>query len=60
MTNFEKIKNMSVEELADTMNVIITNCYKCPIWKFCEKNNYRDCRTCRATCKKWLESEVEE
>lgn len=60
MTNFEKIKNMSVEELADTMNVVITNCYKCPICKFCKKNNSRDCRTCRATCKKWLESEVEE
>ena len=60
MTNFEKIKNMSVEELADTMNVVITNCYKCPIRKFCKKNNSRDCRTCQDTWKKWLKSEVEE
>lgn len=58
MTNFEKIKNMSVEELAHTMNIVISNCYKCPICEFCKKNNCRNCRTCQSTWEKWLESEV--
>lgn len=51
---------MSVEELAHTMNIVITNCYKCPIRKFCYMDDSRDCRTCQGTWKKWLESEVEE
>ena len=60
MTNFEKIKNMSFEELAHTMNIVITNCYKFPIRKFCYMDDSRDCRTCQGTWKKWLKSEVEE
>ena len=51
MTNFEKIKNMNVEELADALYVVITNCYKCPIRDFCDKNNSHNCRTCQGTWK---------
>ena len=60
MTNFEMIKNISLEELAYTLSVVITNCYKCPIRKFCDKNNSRNFRTCRDTWEQWLKSEVEE
>lgn len=59
MTNFEKIKNLSVEELADTLNVVITTCCRCPISTFCRKNYSRDCRTCQDMWEKWLESEAE-
>lgn len=51
MTNFEKIKNMSVEELEDFL-ATLAECSFCPA----------DCFNC--SCDKawmeWLESEVEE
>ena len=59
MTNFEKIKNMSLEELAHTMNDVITNCYKCPIRKFCYMDDSRP-TNCTGEWKKWFENEVEE
>lgn len=59
MTNFEKIKNMSVEELAHTMNIVISNCYKCPIRNLCymDDSHFTDCT---GVWKKWFENEVEE
>ena len=56
MTNFDKIKNMSVEELAERLNESFT-CARCPIEEFCE------CVLdggCTDTLIKWLKSEVEE
>lgn len=58
MTNFEKIKNMGIEEMAYKLDDM-TACVYCPIQKFCDKNRktyYIDCKT---VWKKWLESEVE-
>lgn len=65
MTNFESIKNMTVEELANTLyyandkicfencNKITGNKYTCPIGEKAEPENCKDCM------KRWLESEVD-
>lgn len=57
MTNFEKIKNMSIEEIAHKLNSLISSCECCPIQKFCDKNMkpYVDCIS---MLEKWLKSEV--
>lgn len=63
MTNFDKIKNTNVEELANTMSVAITDCCWCPICEFCKMNyndNSHEFDTCSDTWEKWLKSEVEE
>lgn len=62
MTNFEKIKNMSVEEMADKMlNIVDCICgleYECTN---CPLNDTRLNLPCSYTSlKMWLESEVEE
>lgn len=51
MTNFEKIKNMSVEELAYYVYRFI-DCRYCPI--YCNDGE------CCEAIKQWLKSEVEE
>ena len=62
MTNFEKIKNMSVEELAQVMSAPITICAFCPAGKtVCEElqkqqKNY----SCEMAFMEWLKREVEE
>lgn len=50
MTNFEKIKNMSVEKLADYLTGLIS-CYGCRI----------NCinKTCKRAWIDWLKSEAE-
>lgn len=63
MTNFEKIKNMSVEELADKISWLIDDCDECPIRNFCNLYNdykFQDFDTCSGTWEQWLKSEVEE
>lgn len=63
MTNFEKIKNMSVEELAEKISWLINDCDECPIREFCNLyNDYKiqDFDTCSGTWEQWLKSEVEE
>lgn len=63
MTNFEKIKSMSLDEIAYTMSPAITDCYRCPIYEFC-KIHINDVshkfNTCVNMWEKWLKSEVEE
>lgn len=56
MTNFEKIKQMSVEELANADECCIElNCVTCH-----RMNCTEDCvGDCRKQLKIWLESEVE-
>lgn len=55
MTNYERIKNMSIEEMADYFNEIF-DCRNCPNDMFlCEGNGY----VCTKYIKQWLESEVE-
>lgn len=53
MTNFEKIKQMSVEEMADFL-ARMKYCCCCPIKAFCLNN---DGIGCRNVFIKWLESE---
>lgn len=63
MTNFEKINNMSLEELADTMSNAIVNCEWCPIREFHMAHNYdisHEFETCAGIWRQWLKSEVEE
>lgn len=67
MTNFEKIKNMSVEEMAEWLDEMLSDnrCYPC-VKKHIDKCGYFEkdfdsrCRLCVRNRKLWLESEVEE
>ncbi len=56
MTNYEKIKTMSVEEMAEGLHDITTDCDVCPVVGYC----IVDHKTCKETMQEWLESEVEE
>ena len=63
MTNFEKIKSMSVDKIAHTMSLAITNCNRCPIYEFCKihiNDDPHKFKTCVSMWKKWLRREVEE
>lgn len=57
MTNFEKIKQMSVEEMAKCFYSHSTNCNSCFLFNFCVEN---DGLGCIEVFEKWLESEVSE
>jgi len=59
MTNFEKIKEMSVEEIAEQIinATNLSDCNMCPAATVCE--NCRD-KSCLEILKEWLESEAEE
>jgi len=56
MTNFERIKNMSIDELTEEL-LYNNDCMSCP----CDKYNYKECfkedTDCLGLIKKWLESE---
>lgn len=55
MTNYERIKSMSVEELADFLEYIsrTADCSCCPAYNFCELNI-----DCDELIKQWLLQEV--
>lgn len=57
MTNFEKIKNMSVEELAEKLDEL-SDCDCCSIKEFCDKKTFTRCMSCTDVWKDWLKSEV--
>ncbi len=57
MTNFEKIKNMSIDELAEKLNESFA-CDRCPIEEFCNENNSGPHSSCTIVWGKWLKSEV--
>lgn len=57
MTNFEKIKAMNIEEMAEELSFYI-DCGLCPIGKDCT-NKYPDLM-CKDKIKILLKSEVEE
>lgn len=59
MTNFEKIKNMSVDEMAEKLDESFA-CDRCPIKEFCDKKTFTHCMSCTDVWKNWLKSEVEE
>ena len=56
MTNFEKLKNMSVDEMVDKLDKVF-NCSSCPIEVFCSEN--MKVITCKSVWEKWLKSEAE-
>lgn len=58
MTNFEKIKNMNIDELAEKLDESFA-CDHCPIWIFCDEINSTH-TTCTGAWKKWLESGVKD
>ena len=61
MTNFERIKNMSVEEYAEWLFVAIDDCVSCPIRGFCDEvRSQIPAVNCRSVWRQWLKSEVEE
>lgn len=57
MTNFEMIKNMSVEELAKQLFEPITVCGYCPARNVCKQ---LELSNCQRAFEQWLKSEVEE
>ena len=67
MTNFEKIKAMSIEEMAKAISQSYSDCSECPILKTC-KVGYRHFDDpapelwgeCEMEAINWLESEAEE
>lgn len=58
MTNFEKLKNMSVDQLAEKLNESLV-CYCCPIKEFCNECDSTPELDCIDICKEWLKSEVQ-
>ena len=56
MTNFEKIKAMGVEEMAEAMREELT-CGYCPAFDNCKHTALANCKS---KIQEWLESEVEE
>ncbi len=58
MTNFEKIKNMSIDEMVDKFDKVF-NCYGCPIREFCDEINSEPNSSCTSVWKEWLKSEVQ-
>jgi len=57
MTNFERIKNMTIDELTEELH--LGNCSSCP----CDKYDYKECyiegTDCLGLIKKWLEMKSE-
>lgn len=53
MTNYEKIKSMSVEEMAEEF---MGECWACKL----EENQTCDNTSCKQGVRQWLESEVKE
>ncbi len=54
MTNFERIKNMSVEEMAAQIIETGLGC------EYCKYDDYTCSNDCEFGVKKWLESEAED
>ena len=59
MTNFEKIKNMTLVELAYHLynNTHNYECKYCCVYQYCKKYYFK---TCLEAHVEWLKSEVEE
>lgn len=55
MTNYEKIRQMSVEEMAKFFfDIVWDNCV------CCNGTRNKECKSCKLGYQKWLESEAEE
>lgn len=62
MTNYERIKAMSVEEMAKLLSSVACNCEKYCAFTLDGKCNVHDCdnAACTEGLELWLASEVEE
>lgn len=61
MTNFEKIKNMSVDEMAKLLDKVAVCCFQTANCEYCPIYCSRDEVYCSSsTISKWLKSEVKE
>lgn len=60
MTNFEKIKNMNIDELADLMDSVSSDCQECPIHEFCDdiRPKIKRMPFCKNVWKEYLRCEV--
>lgn len=63
MTNFEKIKNMSADEIAQKISQMIGTCAQCQIESFCSKLSkeveFGEKTSCSRMWEQWLEHEAE-
>ena len=60
MTNEERIKSLSTEDLAEWLFVAIDDCTRCPIRDYCDKlRPQMPVVNCRSVWRKWLKSEVQ-
>lgn len=57
MINFEKIKSISVDELAEKLNDLFA-CDRCPITEFCDEITWGTHLSCTSVWGKWLKSEA--
>jgi hypothetical protein len=55
-TNYDRIKSMSVEEMAEFLFEYV-DCDFCPVSELCKTKNYENCKK---SLKKWLLQEVRE
>lgn len=58
MTNYDRIKQMSIEEMATMLDNFHLDCSYCLACNFCNES-FKDVK-CIDTVKKWLEQEVDE
>lgn len=59
MTNYDRIKVMSVEEMAKELHSIVSHNY-CPAKEYCDRLcKLGTFKGCKKTLIQWLESEVE-
>ena len=60
MTNYDRIKAMNVEEMAETIKNAVEDCEKhCAFTKNGKCNSFGDVDVCAKGIELWLESEVE-
>ena len=63
MTNYEKIKAMSIDEMAELFDKLNVDCitnFNCPAGEICEKlSRAENINSCVKPFKQWLESECE-
>ena len=57
MTNYERIKNMSVEEMAEYFSKRKKDCLGCEIFDFCRSDSER---ICTESFFDWLNEEAEQ
>ena len=61
MTNAEKIRAMSDKKLAKWVKVCISECHRCPAYKFCgDLTTFSEMSSCADILMLWLEQEAKD